>query len=122
MFVRLTRALPLLAILAVVAVVVYLVVSWRRSPARAKEILIKAFTAINGVLSAFFALASIYALVDRNLDVFDLFFTFFLTAAIALGITLICRAVFLKHNPAYRFKPVKATPIRRWPWDRFRRR
>ena len=118
MFVRLFRALPLLAILAVLAGVVYVFVSWRRSPVRAKEILIKLFTALNGTLSIFFALASLYAWGDGNTDVLELFLSFLLVALIALAITRICRAVFLKHNPGYREKPMRTKKIRRWPWSR----
>lgn len=118
MFVRLFRALPLLAILAVLAGIVYVFVSWRRSPARAKEILIKLFTALNGALCIFFALASLYAWGDGNPDVLELFLSFLMVALVALAITRICRAVFLKHNPGYRKKPMRAKKIRRWPWSR----
>lgn len=121
MVARLFRTLPLLAVLAVVAAIIYVVVSWKHSPARAKEILIRAFTVITGVITGLFALASLYAWFEHNADVFDLFFTFFLAAALALVVTQVCRAVFLRHNPAYRLKPMKAKPVRRWPWDWFRR-
>lgn len=118
MVARLTRIIPLLVILAFVAGVVYVVAAWRYSPARAKEILIKAFTVLNGVLSAFFGLASLYALFERNSDVLDLTLSFMATALVALVITRICRAVFLKHNPSYRMKPMKAKKLHRWPWQR----
>ena len=118
MVARLTRIIPLLLLLAFAAGVVYVVASWRYSPARAKEILIKAFTVLNVALAAFFGLASLYALSESNSDVLDL--TFMVTALVALGITRICRAVFLKHNPSYRMKPMKAKRLRRspWPWGR----
>lgn len=118
MFVRLYRALPLLIVLAVVACVVYVVAAWRYSPARAKEILIKVFTRLNIGFTVFFGLASLYALSERNTDVMDLTLTFMITALVALVITLICRAVFLKHNPSYRMKPMKAKKLHRWPWSR----
>ena len=54
MIARLSRIVPLLILLAVVAGVVYLVVAYRHSPNRAKEILIKLFTALTGALSVFF--------------------------------------------------------------------
>ena len=50
MVARLTRIIPLLLLLAFVAGVVYVVAAWRYSPARAKEILIKAFTVLNRIL------------------------------------------------------------------------
>ncbi len=118
MFVRLFRAIPLFALMAVVAGVVYVVVAWRESPTRAKEILIKVFIVLTGVLTSFFALASLYALADKNPDVLDLFLTFLIVAAVALAITLICRAVFLKNHPSYKQKPTPAHVIRRWPWRR----
>ena len=55
MVARLTRIIPLLLLLAFAAGVVYVVASWRYSPARAKEILIKAFTVLNVALAAFSA-------------------------------------------------------------------
>lgn len=118
MFIRLFRALPLLVVLAVLAGIVYVFVSWRRSPARAKEILIKVFTVINGALSIFFALASLYAWGDGNPDVLELFLSFLVVAVVALAIARICRAVFLKHNPSYKKKPMQAKAIRRWPWSK----
>lgn len=118
MIARLTRIIPLLLVLAFVAGVVYVVASWRYSPARAKEILIKAFTVLNGALTAFFGLASLYALSEANMAVLDLTLTFMATALVALIVTRICRAVFLKHNPSYRMKPMKAKKLHRWPWSR----
>lgn len=111
MIARLSRIVPLLIVLAVVAAIVYLVVAYRHSPNRAKEILIKLFTVITGALSAFFLLVCAYAWLEHNEPVFDLAFSFLLTALIGLAITRICRAVFLRHNPAYRIKPTKARRI-----------
>ena len=108
MIARLSRIVPLLIVLAVVALVVYLVATYRYSPNRAKEILIKMFTAITGAISAFFGLASLYAWFEHNEPVFDLAFSFLLTGLVGLAVTRICRAAFLRHNPAYRVKPMKA--------------
>ena len=80
MVARLTRIIPLLLLLAFVAGVVYVVAAWRYSPARAKEILIKAFTVLNVALAAFFGLASLYALSESNGDVLDLTLSFMVTA------------------------------------------
>lgn len=107
MFARLSRIVPMLIVLAVVALVVYLVATYRYSPNRAKEILIKMFTVITGAISAFFGLASLYAWFEHNEPVFDLAFSFLLTGLVGLAVTRICRAVFLRHNPAYRVKPMK---------------
>lgn len=113
---RLSRVVPLAILLAVVAAVVYLVVTYRHSPARAKEVLITAFTWICGVLSAFFALASIYAFFDSAPAVLDLTLSFLAVTLVGLGVTRLCNRRFLKHNPSYRKKRLAATTHRRWPW------
>lgn len=118
MIARLSRIIPLLAVLAVVAGVVYVVAMFLYSPTRAKEILIKLFTFLMSVLSAFFALASLYALFEGNVGVLDLTASFLVTTLIGLGITLLCRHVFLKHNPNYRKKPEKASGFK---WFRFKK-
>ena len=69
---RLSRIVPLIIVLALVAGVVYVVAMFLYSPTKAKEILIKLFTFLMSVLSAFFALASLYALLEGNIDVLEL--------------------------------------------------
>ena len=96
MIARLSRIVPMLILLAVLAGIVYLVMAYRHSPNRAKEILIKMFTVITGGLSAFFLLVSVYAWFEHNEAVFDLALSFLVTALIGLGVTFICRAVFLR--------------------------
>ena len=117
MIARLSRIVPLLILLAVVAGIVYLVATYRYSPSRAKEILIKMFTCITGVLSAFFLLVTLYALLERNEAVLDLSASFLATTVIGLAVTRICHAVFLKHHPDYRHKPMKTTREARFPWS-----
>lgn len=115
---RLSRVVPLAILLAVVAGIIYLVVTYRHSPARAKEVLIAAFTWICGVLSAFFALASVYAFFDNAPAVLDLTLSFLAVTLIGLGVTRLANYRFLKHNPAYRKRRLAATTRRRWPWQR----
>lgn len=103
--IRLVRAFPLIVVLAIVAVVVYVVVATTHSAVRAKEVLIKVFFWLNSVLSVFFILACLYALLEQNQDVLELFAAFLFVSAVALGVTLACRAVFLKNHPSYRKKP-----------------
>ena len=91
MFARLLRIVPMLIVLAVVAAIVYIVAAWRYSPNRAKELLIRIFTAITGAVSAFFLLVCAYAWLERNGAVFDLSFSFLLTALIGLAATRISR-------------------------------
>ena len=73
---RLSRVVPLVLVLALVAGVIYLVVTYRHSPARAKEVLIRLFTWLCGALSVCFALASVYAFFDNAPAVLDLALSF----------------------------------------------
>lgn len=117
MIARLSRIVPLLLILAVVAGIVYLVATFKYSPSRAKEILIKMFTWLTSVLSVFFLLVTLYALFESNGAVIELGASFLATTLIGLAITRVCNAVFLKHHPDYRHKPMKATKELRFPWN-----
>ncbi len=106
--VRLIQALPLIIILAVLALVVYVFVSWAISPTKAKEVLIKLFTVLNSALSVIFGIASAYALFEGNEKVLELAGAFFIVAAVALIITLICRWRFIKNHPDYKEKTTPA--------------
>lgn len=108
MVARLSRIIPLLIILAIVAAIVYLVATWRYSPNKAKEILIKAFTWFTGVLSIALAIICIYVLLDGNRAVLELTASFLATSLVALGITRICHAVFVHHHPKYKKKAQRA--------------
>ncbi len=118
MIARLVRSLPLIIILIVIAIIIYLVVSYRRSPNRAKEILIRVFLVISIIITAFFGLVSLYAWSEHNVYVLELMFAFFVVGAICLIITLICRAVFLRHHPSYKHKPMKTRKLGGF-WDNF---
>lgn len=115
---RLSRVVPLVLVLALVAGVIYLVVTYRHSPARAKEVLIRLFTWLCGALSVCFALVSVYAFFDNAPAVLDLTLSFLAVSLVGLGITRLANRRFLKHNPAYRKKRLAATTRRRWPWER----
>lgn len=119
MIARLYRIVPLLVVLALVAAIVYVVAAWRYSPTRAKEILIRSFTVLTGVLTALFVLASLYALLDGNRAVLELTLSFAAVAGAALVVTRVCRSVFVRNHPSYRDRPVRATVVRRFPWDRW---
>lgn len=119
MIARLSRSIPLLIALALLAVVVYFVVSWRSSPTRAKEVLIRLFTVLCSALSIIFVLASLYAIADANQAVFELAASFAVVSLLGLAITLICRWRFKKNHPHYRFAPnAKATPVEGAPVKR----
>lgn len=108
----LTRSIPLVILLVVLAVVIYFFIAWRRSPLRAKEILIKVFTVLCSAIAIFFALVSIYAVVDNNTPVLELAASCAVVGVVGLIITLICRHFFRKHHPHYsRETTTKARPI-----------
>lgn len=112
----LSRSFPLVIALVVLAVVIYFVVAWRRSPARAKEILIKVFVVLCSAIAVFFTLASLYAVVDDNIPVLELAASFAVVGVVGLIITLICRYVFKKNNPHYKQVPTaKAKTIENKP-------
>ena len=104
LLVRLYRMLPLIVVLGIVAVTVYLLVSWRHTPTHAKHALIKVFTILGIGLTGFFGVATLYALLDGNAFVAEFFLVCALFMAVLLGITLICRKVFLKRHPNFRWK------------------
>ena len=101
--VRLIRSVPLLIALAVLAVVIYFVVSYKRSPTHAKELLIRVFTVITLVISGFFLLVSLYALFEGNEGVLDLGVVFLITGLIGLGVVQVCRWRFKKNHPHFRW-------------------
>lgn len=106
---RLLQSLPLVIFLVILAVVVYFVVSWLRSPERAKEVLIRLFTILNLVLSALFLLATLYAWFEWNVPVLELTVSFLVVSLVALVITRICRWRFVKNNPHYKDKGMHVT-------------
>ena len=108
LFARLSRILPLLAILAFIAAVVYVVMSFRYSSERAKGTLIKVFTWLTGILSIGFAIVTIYALFEQNVPVIELFASFLATTLVGLGI---CNRIFLKNHPHYGEEVAQATII-----------
>ncbi len=120
MVARLTRLLPIFFGIAIAAVALYVFVSIRYTPIKAKELLIKIFTIVFGVATLFFLLATVYAALDSaRPEAVELMATFLLPFAAGLAITLACRAVFLKNHPAYKLKPVRAETIKEPIWKRF---
>jgi len=116
--IRLIRVIPLLIMLGIVAVIVFSAFAFKYSKPKAKEIMIILFTWINGIGAALFALASLYAWFESNELAFDLLACFCITFLVGLGITMICKAVFLKHNPHYKF--TKTTSVFRDAWESIR--
>ena len=120
---RIRLLVPLIIIVAIIAAIIYLVVSWRRSPTRAKEVLIAVFTWFTSIISGFSVLVALYSLLDGNESVLDLALGFLVIFLIGLGITRLCHYRFVKNHPNYKDKRTgKAEVIHRWPWDAFFRR
>lgn len=105
MLARLSRIIPLIIVLAIAAAIIYLLATWRYSPIKAKEILIRVFTWFTGVLSIAFAMICGYVLLDGNRPVLELAAGFLATSLIALGVTRICHAVFVRNHPNWKKKP-----------------
>ena len=114
--IALARSLPLVIILILLAIGLYFFLAWRKSPTRAKEILIKVFIVICSAIAIAFGLISGYALLDGNIAVLELAASCAIIGIIGLVVTLICRYVFRKHHPHYKFEPTeKARPITNKP-------
>lgn len=112
----LSRSLPLLIALIVLALAIYAFVSWRRTPTRAKEILIKVFFVLCSAITVFFALATIYAVLDDNTPVLELAASCMVVGVAGLVVTMACRHVFRKHHPHYAYEPTeKARPVTNKP-------
>lgn len=108
MFARLTRLVPFAIAMTIIAAIVYFFVAWIHSPNKAKELLIRVSLVLNSAIVLFFALAAVYASSEANRVAAELAVSFLFVGALGVVITLICRAIFLKHNPKYRFKAVSA--------------
>ncbi len=102
------QCLPLVVALIILACLIYLVVAYTQSPNRAKEVLIKVFTTLNGALSIALGLICLYCFAEGNQGMLEFFGMFLAVAVIALVITRICRAVFVHRHPNYEFKRVHA--------------
>ena len=99
---RILSLLPILAIFAAFALLGYLYLSYKQSPARAKEVLIKLFIILSVALCAVFILICIYSLLDNNEMIFELSAALLVISIAMLLVVLICRYIFLKHNPSYK--------------------
>jgi glucan phosphoethanolaminetransferase (alkaline phosphatase superfamily) len=108
MLARLSRSIPLLILLVILAFVIYFVLKWRHSPTYAKEALIRIFTWICSVLTAFFVLTSVYALADGSQPVFELAASFAVVTVLGLIITRVCAWRFKKHHPNFSRKAERA--------------
>ena len=106
--VRLVRVIPLIAVLGIAVLIFYIIMSFKFTKPKAKQMVLVIFTWVNIAGIIVFALASLYALLEQNDLAFELMISFLITFAVALLITRICNFVFIKHNPSYKFKAVHA--------------
>ena len=119
LFARLSRIVPLLVLLAVVAGVVYVVMSFRYSSDRAKLALIKLFTWLMAGLSVLFLVVTLYALLEGNVAVTELFASFLGTTLVGLVVTRVCFRVFKKNRPNFGEEVAQATIINESITSRF---
>ena len=119
LFARLSRIVPLLVLLAVIAGVVYVVMSFRYSSDRAKLALIKLFTWLMAGLSVLFLIVTLYALLEGNVAVTELFASFLGTTLVGLVVTRVCFRVFKKNRPNFGEEVAQATIINESITSRF---
>jgi len=119
LFARLSRIVPLLVLLAVIAGVVYVVMSFRYSSDRAKLALIKLFTWLMAGLSVLFLIVTLYALLEGNVAVTELFASFLGTTLVGLIVTRVCFRVFKKNRPNFGEEVAQATIINESITSRF---
>lgn len=113
------RILPVVLLIVLAAGLIYIIMSYRTSPERGKEIVIAFFSWTFIVLGIFFGLACLYALAESNEPVLDLALSFVIVALVGLGITRLCNRRFLKNHPHYIPKRTGRAKVKhRWPWKR----
>lgn len=111
-----SRSIPLIILLAIAAVVLYFAIAHKKSPAHAKEILIKVFTIVCTIITAAFLLLALYALADGNNTIMELALACAGVGLLGLIITLICKHFFKKNNPHYQWEPTEqAKPVTNKP-------
>ena len=113
-FVRLYRLVPMLAVLLVTSIVIYVFVSMRSTRPQAKSAVLKFFTWSFVVTTVVFALATLYALLEKNTQVTELMGSFAIACLIFLVITRICYRVFISHYPNFAEKPTRARIVHWW--------
>ena len=88
--VRLIRALPLLAIVAVVTAVLYGLLVATSTRDKARRVIIRVLSVINGALTVLFTLVTLYALFENNVYVLELADVCAALFAIAFIIVRVC--------------------------------
>ena len=112
-FIRLYRLIPMLAVLLVTAIVIYFVTSLRSTKPQAKSNVLRFFTWAFASMTVAFALVTLYAWAEHNINVTELIGSFAIACLIFLIITRICYRVFISHYPNYAWKPMRSRVI---PW------
>ena len=107
-FVRMIRLVPLVVILLLLGFIIYIIAQIKYSPNKAKAIVIKLFIWICSILTIFFLLCCLYAVLDaNNIPALELFLSFATVPAVGLLITLLCKLIFNKNHPDFKLEAAK---------------
>lgn len=99
------RVIPLIVGLIIFALATYTIITFVHSHLKAKEVLIALFSRFNIAALAVALAITLYAALDGSTVFAELSLSCAAVFLIALLITLICRAIFLRNHPEYRKKP-----------------
>lgn len=107
MVARLIILVPMILILLLAGLIIYLIAQAKYSPNRAKAIVIKVSLIVNLIIMGFFLFWALYSLIDKNMVTLEFALSLAAIPAIALVITLICRAIFYKNHPKFKHEAKK---------------
>ena len=99
--------LPVFVVLILLAIGIYYLLTKTKTETLAKEIFIRICIWFNTIVGAIFLLVTLYALLDKNMWMVELFGSVVALNAIFLIVALIAKRVFLKHRPSYQWKKIK---------------
>ena len=99
--------MPVVVILIAIAVGAYFLLSRTKTEAAAKELFIKGTFWINLVVGGLFLLFTLYALIDKNMWMTELFGSVVVVNAVFILIATIAKRIFLKNRPHYQWKKIK---------------
>ena len=100
------RLMPLEIAIGIIAVIAYFALASVKNTSVAKEALIKVVLFVNTILFALFLLVTLYSVLDHNMAVIEIAGCCAGICGIAALIAVICKKVFLKNRPGYRWKRI----------------
>ncbi len=107
---RIYRIIPLIVVLALAAGIAYAVAARSNNGVRVTQVVLKAFWWLCAVGSAFFVLATLYALADGNAFAAELFISCAAVFAVGWVIDLLCAWRFRVHHPGFKVRPTRPKP------------